>query len=186
MLNFCEATEQGVKVALIVATGNEGVIGKNNQLPWHLPQDLKYFKATTMNKPIIMGRKTFESIGRALPGRPNIVVSRSGDWSAPGVISALDLESAIAIAVEQIKIVPNLLPEVMVIGGAEIYRAALPFATRIYLTKIDIAIDGDAFFPRLNKSDWEIVSSLDGEVDSQLQHSFLVYERVVQEIVANN
>ena len=110
-------------IALIVAAAQNGVIGRDNQLPWHLPGDLAYFKRTTLGKPVLMGRKTFESIGRPLPGRTNIVISRQPNWQAPGVTVCNSLEAALASAAA----LPDLQPgaEVMVIGGAEIYRQAL-------------------------------------------------------------
>ena len=164
-----------MKLSLIVATAQHNVIGRHNQLPWHLPQDLRYFKAVTLGKPIIMGRKTFESIGRPLPGRVNIVVSRQRDWSFAGVIVASSLEAALAIAGQQ----EQQGDEVMVIGGAEIYRHALALAQRVYLTQIDLEVEGgDAFFPDLPASQWQLVSETAGESDAHLAHRFLVFERI--------
>lgn len=134
-----------MKLALIAAMDRQRVIGINNQLPWHLPNDLQYFKAATMGKPIIMGRKTYDSIGRPLPGRPNLVISRNRDFNPDGVIRVDSVESAIATAESLLK--ETDLDEAMVIGGAEIYRQTLPFADRLYLTLVDAEVEGDAWFP---------------------------------------
>lgn len=168
-----------MKLALIVAAAKNGVIGCDNQLPWHLPQDLKYFKAITLGKPIIMGRKTYESIGKPLPGRTNIVVTRNRDWvAADGVIVTNSFESALAEA----RLVSNnqLSPvdEIMVIGGAEMYRAAISQADRIYLTLVDVEPQGDAFFMPLNKDIWALVSKVAGDNLASLRHEFLVYDRI--------
>jgi dihydrofolate reductase len=175
-----------MKVALIVAAASNNVIGRDNQLPWHLPQDLKYFKAKTLGKPVIMGRKTYESIGRPLPGRPNIVVTRNQAWSAEGVSVVTSLADALVLARQLMAHQDEQLQEAMVIGGAEIYRSALPLADRIYLTRIELQVDGDAYFPSLNQQEWRETSRLPGEEDGAVPHSFLVYERVVQETLANN
>jgi dihydrofolate reductase len=171
-----------MKVALIVAAAANNVIGRDNQLPWHLPQDLKYFKTKTLGKPIIMGRKTFESIGRPLPGRPNIVVTRSAAWSAAGAYAVSNLDDAFKLAGQ---LAESHEQEVMVIGGAEIYKAALLKADRIYMTRIELPMEGDAFFPSLDSHEWHLVSNEAGE-EGILPHRFLVYERTVQEIGANN
>lgn len=174
-----------MKVALIVAAAVNNVIGRNNQLPWHLPQDLKYFKAKTLGKPIIMGRKTYESIGRPLPGRPNIVVTRNQSWAAAGVHAVTSVENALALAGRLTADQQIELQEVMVIGGAEIYKEAFPLADRIYLTRIDISVDGDAWFSALDPHEWRLVSSQVGE-GGELPHKFLVYERAVHEMAADN
>lgn len=126
-------------ISMVAAMAENRVIGKDNKMPWHLPADLKHFKQVTLGKPVIMGRKTFESIGRLLPGRRNIIISRSVPVDNKGAEWVTGLEQAFAILQEQ--------PEVMVIGGAEIYRQCLPLAKRLYLTKIDLNTAGDAFFP---------------------------------------
>ena len=118
---------------------NNRVIGKDNKMPWHLSADLKFFKKMTMKKPVIMGRKTFESIGRPLPGRQNIVITRSSDFSAHGITVVHDTDSAMAAAGE--------VEEVVIIGGGNIYQQFLPKADELYLTFIDLDTDGDAFFP---------------------------------------
>ncbi|MCV6615564.1 MAG: type 3 dihydrofolate reductase [Cellvibrionaceae bacterium] len=142
-----------MKLCLVVAAAQNNVIGVDNELPWHLPEDLKYFKRITMGKPIVMGRKTFESIGRPLPGRHNIVITRQHNWQREGVTVVHDVESAIAAAAAE----PNQA-ELMVIGGAEIYRQALPLAERIYLTRVACELEGDAFFPELAPQQWRQVA----------------------------
>jgi len=138
--------------SLIVAVADNGVIGNNNQLPWRISADLKYFKRVTLGKPIIMGRLTYESIGKPLPGRTNIVMTRDTAWQAGGVERASDLSEALAIAK---KIADDAkLEEVMIIGGATIYREALPQADRLYLTRVHTQVEGDAFFPELDLNEW--------------------------------
>jgi dihydrofolate reductase len=155
-------------LSLIVARASNGVIGKDNQLPWHLPADLKYFKAVTMGKPIVMGRKTFESIGRPLPGRHNIVVTRNPDFSSNGITVVHSVEAAIAAAIE--------VAEIMLIGGTELYKLSLPLADRIYLTEIHQDFDGDAHFPVL-ESRWREISREDHISDDGLAYSFCVLEK---------
>jgi dihydrofolate reductase len=155
-------------LSLIVARANNGVIGKDNQLPWRLPADLKYFKAVTMGKPIVMGRKTFESIGRPLPGRQNIVVTRNPDFISAGITVVHSVEAAIAAA--------NEAAEIMLIGGTELYTLSLALADRIYLTAIHQDFDGDAHFPALD-SQWQQVSRDDHVSDDGLAYSFCVFEK---------
>jgi dihydrofolate reductase len=155
-------------LSLIVARASNGVIGKDNQLPWYLPADLKHFKAITMGKPIVMGRKTFESIGRPLPGRQNIVVTRNPGFMASGITVAHSVEAAITAA--------NETEEIMIIGGTELYKLSLPLADRIYLTDIQQNFDGDAHFPSLD-SQWREVSREDRVSDDGLSYSFCVFER---------
>ena len=140
-----------MKISLIVAASTNNVIGLNGGLPWHLAEDLKRFKATTMGKPLIMGRATFASIGRALPGRKSIVMSRQPGFKAEGCEVAASVEEAIACA--------GNVEEVMVIGGGKIYALFLPIATRIYLTRVDAHIDGDTFFPTLDPEEWATIAS---------------------------
>jgi len=137
-------------ISLIAAVSQNDVIGNNNQLIWHLPADLQHFKKITMNKPIIMGRKTFEAIGRPLPGRMNIVITRNIYFSYEGVSPASSLEEALEIAGE--------VEEIMIIGGGEVYAKALPLASRIYLTRIYQDFEGDTFFPKITSQEWRIVS----------------------------
>lgn len=168
-----------MKLAIIVAAAKNGVIGRNNQLPWHLPQDLKYFKAVTLGKPVIMGRKTYESIGRPLPGRTNIVITRNKDWvAAEGVIVTNSFEQARLEAQKVLGSAASDFDEAMVIGGAEIYRAALQFADRIYLTRVDVEPEGDAFFEALDEAEWGLKSAVAGDEAAPVPHEFLVYARV--------
>ncbi|MGV8834666.1 dihydrofolate reductase [Cellvibrio sp.] len=168
-----------MKLAIIVAAARNGVIGCNNQLPWHLPQDLKYFKAVTLGKPVIMGRKTYESIGKPLPGRTNIVITRNKGWvAAEGVIVTNSFEQALLEAKKVCSPAASDLDEVMVIGGAEIYRSALQFADRIYLTRVDVEPEGDAFFEALDDTKWGLESKLAGDEAALVPHEFLVYARV--------
>jgi len=161
-----------IPLALIVAQSLNRVIGVNNTLPWHLPEDLKYFKATTMGKPIIMGRKTYDSIGRPLPGRTNIVVTRQADWLADGVKVVRTLEDALAVASAEEP------AEIMVIGGAQIYELMLPVADRVYLTQVYSEIEGDAWFPAMSASQWQQVSSQQPEKRHDPAYAFLCFERI--------
>ena len=162
-----------MQVAMIVACGHDNAIGKGNAMPWHLPADLQYFKCVTLGKPIMMGRKTYESIGRPLPGRLNIVISRDPNWSAPeGVRCVTGVPEAIALARAEAD-----GDEVVIIGGEQIYRAALPYTDRIYKTQIAVTVDGaDAFFPELPAENWREVSRQEGDAEAPLRHQFLVLE----------
>ena len=144
-----------MRISLIVAAAENGVIGRNGVMPWRLPSDLKTFRRLTMGKPVIMGRKTFQSIGKALDGRLNIVVSRDAAFQAPGAI----VLASLAVAITQAK-AHTTADEIMVIGGAEIYRAALPLADRIYLTRVHAQPDGDATFQVPAKAGWREVSAM--------------------------
>jgi len=155
-----------MNVSLIVAVSRNGVIGLDNQLPWHLPEDLKYFKSVTMGKPLIMGRKTFESIGRPLPGRTNIVITRDSGWHAEGVEVAQTLLQAMTLA--RLACAQAELNEIMVIGGEQIYRLALPVADRLYLTEVQAEVEGDAFFPAYDPDQWQQISEqLPQQTDTQ-------------------
>jgi len=168
-----------MKLAIIVAAAKNGVIGRNNQLPWHLPQDLKYFKAVTLGKPVIMGRKTYESIGKPLPGRTNIVITRNKDWvAAEGVVVTNSFDQALLEAQKVLDSAASDFDEAMVIGGAEIYRAALQFADRVYLTRVDAEPEGDAFFAALDEAEWGLESTAAGDEAAPVPHEFLVYTRV--------
>jgi len=167
-----------MKLSLIVAAAQNGVIGRDNQLPWHLPQDLKYFKANTLGKPIVMGRKTFDSIGKPLPGRTNIVITRQANWHAQGVLVAQSVEDALAIGCAVRDEQQQLANEIMVIGGAEIYRSALPIASRVYLTRIHADVEGDAYFPELPGDQWQKISETSGDADASVSHSFQIFERI--------
>ena len=144
-----------VPVALIAAVAGNGVIGAGNSIPWRLPSDFAFFKRMTVGKPLIMGRKTFESIGRPLPDRVNIVVSRQQGYQPDGVLVISSLEAALqhaqAIAAE------DGAGEVMVAGGEEIYRAAMPLADRLYISHVAIEPEGDAFFPEVDPAAWKVV-----------------------------
>ena len=167
-----------MRISLIVALTENRVIGLDGVMPWHLSEDLKYFKRVTMGAPIIMGRKTFDSIGRALPGRTNIIITRDIDYYAEGIEVTYDFESAIEkasrVAGSQGK------EEVFVIGGAQIYALALAQAERLYLTEIHIACAGDAYFPEIHASDWqEIERDARGPETSDCPaYSFVVLDRV--------
>ncbi|WP_295481043.1 dihydrofolate reductase [Sutterella sp.] len=128
-------------IELIAAASRNGVIGADNRLLWRIPEDFAHFKRTTMGAPVVMGRRTWESIGRALPGRLNIVISRRAPVLPEGVLAARSLEEALALAAGS--------PRIFVIGGGEIYRQAMPFADRIWLTRIDADFEGDAYFPTI-------------------------------------
>ena len=145
-----EAFPANQGISLIAAVSNNGVIGIENKLPWHIPTDLQFFKKVTLRKPVIMGRKTYDSIGRPLPGRLNLIVTRDRNFAPAGVSVMHSLEDAIKVGREQ-------AAEVMVIGGAEIYRQALPVANNLYLTEVNIDINGDAYFPSYDKNEWKLV-----------------------------
>ena len=166
-----------MRLAVIVAQAENGVIGVDNKLPWYLPQDLKYFKRVTLGKPIIMGRKTFESIGKPLPGRCNIVITRDPDWQAPGVQVARTPEAAIDCAEQQALI--DGVEEALVIGGAEVYRQLLPKADRLYLTQVHAQVPGDAHFPALDPEEWREIGREDfsAEEPNPYDYSFIVLQR---------
>jgi dihydrofolate reductase len=136
-----------MKISLIVAKAMGDVIGVNNQLPWHLSDDLKRFKALTWGKPILMGRKTYESIGRPLPGRTNIVLTHDIAYLAPGCLVVSSLEQAFQVA--------DQFEELMVIGGAKVYELCLPYASKLYITQIEKIFQGDAKFPKIDLSEWQ-------------------------------
>lgn len=159
-------------LSLIAAVARNGVIGKDNQLLWHLPGDMRHFRETTRGKPVIMGRKTWESLPekfRPLPGRLNIVVSRDPGYQAPGATLAGSLQDAIEIA--------RNAEEAFVIGGAELYRQALPFADRLYLTEIAADFAGDTWFPEVPPEDWQELSRSRPEQDAGLVYTFVTYQR---------
>ena len=166
-----------MRLAIIVAQAENRVIGINNKLPWHLPEDLRYFKQVTMSKPIIMGRKTYESIGRPLPGRTNIVISRQEGYAPEGVKVVPSLEAAIELA-ESICVIDGA-EEAMVIGGAQIYAEALDKAQRLYLTEVDAEINGDAWFPEFDRSAWHEVGREDfaAEGPNPYNYSFVVLDK---------
>ena len=163
-----------IGVSLIAAMAENGVIGRDNQLPWRLPADLQHFKKTTMGKPVVMGRKTFDSIGRALPGRLNIVVTRQPDWAFEGVASASSLEHALAMA--QSNALDTGKNEIMVIGGAELYKQALPYANKLYLTVVHADVDGDAYFPKVTDTHWHEENRVRHFVDEQNDYDYSFVE----------
>lgn len=165
-------------ISAIVAMSKNRVIGKNNQLPWKLPEDLKRFRALTTGYPVIMGRKTYESIGRPLPGRINIVISRQKDYLAAGCAVVHDLETAFSTAAtrwNQENPASTHPGQTFIIGGAEIYRLAFPLLNRIYLTQIHSELDGDAFFPVIPSDEFKEASR--EERLEPFPFTFLVYDR---------
>ncbi|MDD7805661.1 MAG: dihydrofolate reductase [Endozoicomonas sp. (ex Botrylloides leachii)] len=166
-----------MKVAMIAAVAENNAIGINNKMPWYLPDDLLYFKSVTMGKPIIMGRKTFESLGKPLPGRTNIVITRDQQYCCDGIRVVHSIEDALSLA-ENIALVEGV-DELMVIGGAEIYQQALPKAERLYLTRVYQSFNGDAFFPEFNNSEWNEVSRCDKSTgdEKRLTYSYLVLDK---------
>src|SRR4030095_13260387 len=158
-------------LSLVVAMAENGVIGNSNRLPWHLPADLKHFKSVTMGKPMLMGRKTFESIGKALPGRRNLVMTRGRPIDAAGVETVTSLEEALAATQDA--------AELMVIGGAEIFRICLPRAQRIYLTRVHAPIAGDTRFPAVDWNEWHRVERSVQPADEKNAYAltFLTLER---------
>ena len=161
-------------ITLIVARAQNGVIGRDGGMPWHLPADLKRFKALTVGKPVVMGRKTFESIGKPLPGRHNIVLTRQAGWAAPGVTVVPNLAEAVVAA----GLDPRVRGEIMIIGGAEIYALALPVATRVELTEVDAAPDGDTILPAFDPARWqEVAREAHPPADGQPGYSYITLER---------
>ena len=159
-------------LSIVVATARNGVIGHGGELPWRLSSDLKRFKRLTMDKTIIMGRKTFESIGRLLPGRTMVVITRQADWSFPGAYVCSSLPAALAIDHPDKK-------EVFVIGGAQLYETAMPMADRLYLTRVEADIDGDTWFPAWDRTEWKVMKeeSMPADAKNQFATTFFIYER---------
>lgn len=157
-------------ISMIAAMAKNRVIGRENSLPWHLPEDLKHFKQKTLDKPVVMGRKTYESVGKPLPGRENVIITRNADYQADGCTIVTSLEQAIEHLAK--------VEEIMIIGGTEIYRLALPMAHRMYLTFIDLEVDGDAYFPEWDDSVWqqESMESFPAQ-DSKPGYAFVEYLR---------
>ena len=165
--------DTSIRLCLIVARAQNGVIGKDNDLPWRLSDDLKHFKATTKGCPVIMGRKTWESLPkRPLPGRDNIVLSRDGQYMAEGarvftsIEAAIETARSLASATEQ--------SSVFVTGGSAIYAAALPFADRLYITEVATTLDGDAMFPEFDEAEYEEIDRRDVQADEKNQHDFTI------------
>lgn len=168
-----------VRLSILAAVARNGVIGKCNTLPWHLPEDLKHFKSLTMGHTIIMGRKTYDSIGRILPGRTHVIVSHQTDLRIPGAIVVHTLEDAL----QQHE--PNALPqqesELFIIGGARLYEQTLGLVQRLYLTEIQQDFDGDAFFPEFDRCEWSETSRerhiSDGKNGIPLEYHFVILDR---------
>jgi dihydrofolate reductase len=158
-------------ISIIVAASANNVIGAQGDLPWHLSDDLRRFKAVTMGKPIVMGRKTWESIGRALPGRQNIVITRRQGFVADGCDVVHSVDEAMRVA--------GNVDEIMVIGGSEVYEVFLPAAQRLYLTRVHADVDGDAFFRAVEEDEWQLVSEETRSADerNEFDYSFRIYER---------
>lgn len=159
-------------ISIIAAVADNGVIGNKNALPWHLPADFKYFKETTLNKPVVMGLRTFESIGRPLPDRKNIILNDDTNYIAPYgcfVVKSMD---------ELLEIVKNE-DEVMICGGASVYRQFLPLANRLYLTYIHHDFEGDTYFPEFDINDWKEIKRTDNQIDKEnvYPYSFIILER---------
>ncbi len=177
-------------ISIIVAMGRNRVIGKDNDLIWHLPADLNHFKKITMGKPVIMGRKTFESMGRPLPGRINVVVTRNRQFNAPACLPANSLEKALELVSEGKS--PVRAPgdnsatgtsgekEIFIAGGAEIYRQAIPLADRMYITIVDHEFEGDTFFPEFTAGNWKMVEEKKHPADKRNKYPMLfrTYVRV--------
>jgi dihydrofolate reductase len=159
-------------IILVVATGKNNVIGKDNKLLWHLPIDFKFFKTITLGHPIIMGRATFDSVGKPLPGRRNIVISRNKDLVIQGCEVCHSIDDAISLCKDE--------ETIMIIGGEEIYKQSMPIADRIYRTLVDISPDGDRFFPDINLDEWKLVASDFKVADDKnlLDCTFETYDRI--------
>ena len=160
-------------ISIIVAASSNNVIGKNNQLLWHLPNDMKFFKNTTWGSVVVMGRKTFESINKALPGRINIVITKQEDWNVENVIKASNINEALE------KAKATNCKDIFIIGGGEIYKTCFPITERIYLTRVHSNFEGDTFFPEINDTEWTLISNTDFNADEKnaYPHSIQVWER---------
>ena len=160
-----------MKLSAVVAVSDNDVIGRDNAMPWHLPADLAYFKRVTMGKPMLMGRKTYESIGRPLPGRRNLVLSRRG-FAAPGVESVATIDEALARVADA--------PELMVIGGAEVFRLAMPYLEHVHLTRVHTQVAGDVLLPPFEPGQWREVRREDHPADERnpIAMTFIELERV--------
>jgi dihydrofolate reductase len=159
------------KITIIVAASENSVIGYKNALPWHISEDLKNFKKITINHSVIMGRKTFESIGKPLKDRRNIVISRDKTLKIEGIEVVNSLDDAVCRTKDE--------NEIFIIGGEQIYKIALPIATNMHITRVSSTIEGDAFFPTFENSQWKILSQNDLESNEGLKFSFIDYERIV-------
>lgn len=160
-------------ISFILAMDENRVIGSGNKLPWHLPEDLKFFKRVTMGHPIVMGRKTYESIGRPLPGRKNIIITRNKDYTCDPCTIFHSVEEFLSYSKNDTD------EEYFVIGGAEIFRSFIPVVDRLYITQIHHVFEGDTFFPNLNMKDWQLVSQEQGVKDEKnpFDYEFLIYNK---------
>ena len=161
--------QKGTRVYLVAAVATNGIIGARGKLPWQLPEDLQHFKKLTLGHPILMGRRTWESLGRPLPGRENIVISRTGGFAAPGASVAQSVEGAIALCAGE--------PVAFVIGGADIYAAALPLADGLVLTEIDRDYEGDTRFPDWDRKAWRVAQKETHASREGVRFSIVLYER---------
>lgn len=161
-------------ISLVVAAASNNAIGKDNKLLWCLPNDMKYFKNVTWGMPVVMGRKTFEALGKPLKGRKNIVITRQSGWQAEGAIAVKSLDDAVFLVNEMD------VKEMMVIGGGEIYRMVFQKTNRIYMTRVDAELEGDTYFPAIDPKEWKLVSRRDHSADEhhKYAYSFQVWERI--------
>jgi dihydrofolate reductase len=161
-------------ISFVVAAGTNNVIGKNGKLPWNLPNDLRYFKNVTWAMPVIMGRKSFESLGKPLAGRKNIIITRQKNYHPEGAVAVQSLKDALFVANEMD------VKEVFVIGGGEIFKMAWEKANRIYLTRVKMEMEGDTYFPAIDPKEWRLISQKNFEPDEKnaYAHSFEVWERI--------
>lgn len=164
-----------LRLSILVAMAKNRVIGRNNQLPWHLPADLKHFKFLTMGQTIVMGRKTYESIGKPLPGRANIVITRQTGYEIPGAIVVNSIEDALLVCEET----STINSENFIIGGEKLYQQTIKICQRMYITEIQSNFDGDVFFPEFDPSDWEETQRDKhfSENDTHLEYHFVVLDR---------
>lgn len=160
-------------ISFVVAAATNNAIGKDGKMPWHLPNDLRHFKNITWGMPIVMGRKTFDSLGKVLPGRKNIVITRQSGWKHEGTVAVQKIDDAMFVAGQ------TDAKEVMVIGGGEIYKELFNKARRIYLTRVEAEPEADTFFPSIDPKEWELVSQQNHEADQKngYNYSFQIWER---------
>lgn len=172
--DFLNEANGRMLISFIVAAAENNAIGKNNQLLWHLPKDLKFFKNTTWGMPVIMGRKTFDSFRKPLPGRFNVVITSKKDWQAEGVQAVVQ---DIPAAIEAAKTAN--CKELFIIGGGEIYKQTMPIADRIYITRVHATLDGDTFFPEIDENNWVLKSEENIKADDKHKYdfSFQLWER---------
>ena len=161
-----------LRLSILVAMAKNRVIGRDNRLPWHLPADLKHFKFLTMGQTIVMGRKTYESIGKPLPGRANVVITRQTDYEIPGAVVVNSLKDALLVCEET----STIDTENFIIGGEKLYQQTIKICQRMYITEIQSNFDGDVFFPQFDPGDWEEMQR-DKHVDGNLEYHFVVLDR---------